>query len=97
MYRFYQDIKEEEQETEALREMFRVGDSNKFGPFKIDTDKYHTVGFCRNGLPCGLVIVFDKHTQTKMYCSFSDEGLPNGEWKLYNNRGNLIKSKKYFF
>lgn len=97
MYRFYQDIKEEEQEIEFMKEYFRFGEVTKNGPFNIETEKYKTSGICLNGLPVGLVIIRFKQTRDILTCSFNNEGIPNGEWILYDKIGRIKKKKSYYY
>lgn len=94
-YKFYSDIKEEQEDEfkfNQIRNLFKF--SNEYsGPINIDSEKYITHGVILNGYPHGLIIIEFKESKNKLHAFFHN-GLPQGEWILYNKENKIIKTKK---
>lgn len=96
MYRFYSDIKEEEQENEDMINYFKLDiDSCFTGPKTIETLTHITRAIFKDGSPIGLVVIKNKINNRTLHAFFSKDGKPNGTWILYDKRFNIIK-KRFF-
>lgn len=94
-YKFYSDIKEEQEEEckyQIIRNLFRFS-KNYSGPININSKNYITHGVIVNGYPHGLIIIKFKETKNKLHAFFHN-GLPQGEWILYDNKNKILKTKK---
>lgn len=95
-YKFYNDIKEEQQLEEQrniIQSFFKFDNPNYSGPINLETEEFITRGIVKNGLPHGLIIIHFKKNENKLH-SFFHEGIPYGEWVLYDKGDNVISKKK---
>lgn len=94
-YRFYNDIKdelEEEIKLNSIRNLFKFSDCYN-GPININNEEFITHGVIVNGYPHGLIIIEFKESKNKLHAFFHN-GLPQGEWILYNKENKILKKKK---
>ncbi|MGL5315673.1 MAG: hypothetical protein ACRC92_20630 [Peptostreptococcaceae bacterium] len=93
-YRFYNDIKEEENEKMELQSSFRI-ESVKTGMYVNESNGVHTKSFIKDHYPNGLTIIEDTNKGTILYANFID-GVPNGTWQLVDAITKKVIREKYF-